>query len=220
MKKVRTKYISSAIAFGLFLIFTLLLKIFDVAEIGPLGSSVGFSSINKAIFELLGVSKAWETVTDIIGVAAIAVAFGFCLLGAYQLIKRRSLRKVDTSILLLGAFYVLVGLVYVFFEMVVINYRPILVDGLLEASYPSSHTILVICITASAITALEDILKDKKTLLLVSRVILSLMLALTVAGRLLSGVHWFTDIIGAILISTALTTLYSAIIDHKNYLNK
>ena len=216
MKKVRIKYISSGIAFGLFLIFTLLLKIFDVAQIGPLGSSVGFSSINKAIFELLGENKSWENVTDIIGVAAIAIAFGFCLLGACQLIKRRSLRKVDTSILLLGAFYFLVGLVYVFFEIIVINYRPILVDGHLEASYPSSHTILVVCITASAMTALEDIFKDKKTLLIVAKVILSVMLALTVAGRLLSGVHWFTDIIGAILISTALTTLYSALMDYKN----
>lgn len=213
MKSLRTKFITSGIAFVLFLIFTVFVKVFDVAVIGPLGSSVGLSLINKKIFELFGENKAWETLTEIIGFAAIAIAFGFCVLGVYQLIKRRSLFKVDHSILLLGAFYVLVAIVYVLFEIVVINYRPILVDGALEGSYPSSHTILVVCITASAMTAIGDIFKDKKTLVLVSNVILSLMLALTVAGRLLSGVHWFTDIIGGVMISTALTTLYGAFVD-------
>ena len=217
MKKVTTKFIASGAAFVLFLIFTFLVKLLDVAAIGPLESSVGLSSINSAIFELFGVSEFWEKLTEMIGVAAIAVALGFCLLGAYQLIKRRSLRKVDHSILLLGAFYALVVIVYVLFEMVVINYRPILVDGVLEASYPSSHTMLVVCITTSAMTAIGDIFKDKKRLVLVSDVIFSLMLALMVAGRLLSGVHWFTDIIGGVLISIVLTSLYSAFVDLVGY---
>ena len=217
MKKVTTKFIASGAAFVLFLIFTFLVKLLDVAAIGPLESSVGLSTINSAIFELFGVSEFWEKLTEIIGVAAIAVALGFCLLGAYQLIKRRSLSKVDHSILLLGAFYALVVIVYVLFEMVVINYRPILVDGVLEASYPSSHTMLVVCITTSAMTAIGDIFKDKKRLVLVSDVIFSLMLALMVAGRLLSGVHWFTDIIGGVLISIVLTSLYSAFVDLVGY---
>lgn len=213
MKDIRKKFIEAGIEFAIFLIFTVFVKLKNVAAIGPLGSSVGLSSLNKKIFELFGENKAWETLTEIIGFAAIAIALGFCALGFYQLIKRRSFFKVDHSILLLGAFYVLIAIVYVLFEIVVINYRPILVDGALEASYPSSHTILVVCITASAMIATKDIFKDKKMLVLISNVILSLMLALTVAGRLLSGVHWFTDIIGGVMISTALTTLYGAFVD-------
>lgn len=213
MKNIRKKFIEAGIEFAIFLIFTVLVKVINVASIGPLGSSVGLSSINKAIFDIFGENKMWETLTEIIGFAAIAIAFGFCLLGVCQLIKRRSLFKVDHSILLLGAFYVLIAIVYVLFEIVVINYRPILVDGALEASYPSSHTMLVVCIMASAMIATKDIFKDKKTFILVSNVLLSLMLGLTVAGRLLSGVHWFTDIIGGVMISTALTTLYGAFVD-------
>ena len=130
--------------------------------------------------------------------------FGF--LGLVQWIKR-GLKNVDCSILVLGGFYIVVIGAYFLFEYVVINYRPVLIGGFLEASYPSSTTMLVLCVMPTAIMQL----KDQITNLIASRIVtitITLFSAFMVIGRFLSGVHWFSDIIGGALLSTSLVLFY------------
>lgn len=202
-----------AIAGGFFLafaIFTALAAGFDVQPIGPEGSEVGFAAINQFVFQKLGMNLFWLRVTDYLGVFALLVMAAFAVMGMIQLIRRRSIRKVDGSILLLGALYALLAAFYGFFEVVVVNCRPVLVDGILEASYPSSHTMLVICVMVSAADCIRLHVPERKGLCIAAAAAVWIISAVAVVGRLLSGMHWFTDIAGGILLSLALIFLYRA----------
>ena len=152
----------------------------------------------------------WYHITDWLGLVPIFMAMAYALIGFIQLIKRKSLFKVDKEIIILGLFYIVVISIYIFFEKVIVNYRPILMNGFLEASYPSSHTLMTICLCGSSIIVNKKLFNNKITKLMN---ILSLVIILiTVIGRLISGVHWFTDIIGGIFIGgSLLMTLYSVI---------
>ena len=192
-----------------FVLWTLLVLFVDVRAIGPEGSSVGFAALNGFVHELTGVNWLLYTVTDWLGLVPIALALGFAILGLAQLIKRKSLWKVDYNILSLGVFYIVVVAAYVFFEVLVINYRPTLIDGYLEASYPSSTTMLVTCIMPTAAMQLKMRIKN----IIIRRCAIIAIIAFTafmVIGRLLSGVHWITDIIGGMLLSAGLVTVYDA----------
>ena len=146
------------------------------------------------------------------GLVPIAVAFGFAILGLVQLIKRKSLWKVDHNILALGVFYIVVMAAYILFEMVVINYRPTLIDGYLEASYPSSTTMLVMCVMPTA--AMQLNVRIKNTVFRRCAIItIVAFTAFMVIGRLVSGVHWITDIIGGALFSAGIVMIYKAIIN-------
>ena len=192
------------LAFG---IWTVLLGLVDVQAIGPNGSSVGFATLNGWFHESIGVCFLLYTITDWLGLVPIAVALAFAGLGVCQWIKRKSLLKVDRSLFVLGAFYIAVIVAYIFFEMVVINYRPVLINGYLEASYPSSTTMLVACVMPTAIMQLNSRIKNK-TIKKCVICIISAFIAFMVIGRLVSGVHWFSDIIGGILLSAGLVTAY------------
>ena len=193
-----------------FVLWTVLVRFVDVQAIGPDGSSVGFATLNRFVHELTGVNWILYTVTDWLGLVPIAVALGFAILGLVQLIKRKSLRKVDYSILALGVFYIVVMAAYIFFEIVVINYRPTLVDGYLEASYPSSTTMLVMCVMPTA--AMQLNVRIKNTVFRRCAVIIIVVFtAFMVIGRLISGVHWITDIIGGALLSAGLVIIYYSI---------
>ena len=190
-----------------FVLWTLLVRFVDVRAIGPEGSSVGFATLNGFVHELTGVNWILYTVTDWLGLVPIAVALGFAVLGLVQLICRKSLVKVDHSLLALGGFYIAVMVAYVFFEIVVINYRPTLIEGILEASYPSSTTMLVMCVMPTAAMQLNT--RIKNTVLRRCAIIATVAFtAFMVIGRLISGVHWVTDIIGGALLSAGLVTLY------------
>lgn len=204
----------------LFSIFTVIVTTVDVKPIGPEQSYVGLASLNQFVFELFGVNLLWYTITDWLGVVAILFAFGFAALGLIQLIKRKSLLKVDLSILILGAFYVLVIAFYLIFENVIINYRPIILHTSLEASYPSSHTMIVICIMATAMLQFHRLLAKHRTWLVVLDCISVLLIAVTIGGRLISGVHWFTDIVAGIILSSALVMLYYSVITHTEQRNR
>ena len=192
-----------------FVLWTVLVRFVDVQAIGPDGSSVGFATLNRFVHELTDVNWILYTVTDWLGFVPIAVALGFAILGLVQLIKRKSLWKVDYSILALGVFYIVVMAAYIFFEVVVINYRPTLIDGYLEASYPSSTTMLVMCVMPTAAMQLNA--RIKNTILKRCAIIaIIVFIAFMVIGRLISGVHWITDIIGGTLLSAGLVTVYDA----------
>ena len=194
-----------------FALFTLLLTCVDVQAIGPQGSAVGFATVNEWAFQLLGAQLLWYHITDWLGVVAIVVAFSFAVAGLYQWVKRKSIRKVDRHILVLGDFYLLVIGCYLFFEKVVINCRPILMDGSLEASYPSSHTMIVVSIIATAAMAFRALCPQKKGWCLAVDIFAAVVIAVTVIGRLIAGVHWLTDIVGGLLLSAALVATYWAV---------
>jgi len=148
--------------------------------------------------------------TDWLGLVPIFVCMGFAILGLTQWIKRKSIRKVDRDILALGGFYILTIAAYLLFENVVINYRPVLINGYLEASYPSSTTLLVMCVMPTAVMQLRCRIKNKTLRCCVTAIICT-FIAFMLIGRLVSGVHWFTDIVGGVLLSTGLVTLYCAV---------
>lgn len=193
-----------------FLLWTLAIAKIDLRAIGPQKSIVGFATLNGAFHDLTGVHMWLYEVTDWLGLVPIVFVLGFGLLGLVQSIKRRSLFKVDPDLLILGVFYFLVIAVYILFEVFVINYRPILITGRLEASYPSSTTLLVLCVMPTAIMQLRDRIKKPEMKNAVT-VIISVFTIFMVLGRLVSGVHWMTDIVGGSLLSTFMVMLYHSV---------
>ena len=206
-------YISICSIFA-FCIWTILVCFINVKAIGPKESVVGFSSLNRFFHEFFGVNMSLYLITDWLGLVPIFFCLCFALLGLFQWIKRKNILKVDFDILVLGGFYVVVITAYLIFESLALNYRPILIDGFLEASYPSSTTLLVLCVMGTSIIQFNYRVKNKslKSFLVVA---ISLFIGFMVVGRLLSGVHWLTDIIGSILLSVGLVSSYKLFIDLK-----
>ena len=193
-----------------FVLWTGLVCVVDVQAIGPCGSSVGFATLNGYVHNLTGVNMSIYTLTDWLGLVPIGVALGFAVLGLVQWIQRKKLCKVDRSILALGLFYIVVMAVYVLFETIVINYRPVLINECLEASYPSSTTVLVMSVMPTAMLQLRFRIKNdlfRRCAMLAVAVFIAFM----VIGRLLSGVHWVTDIIGGALFSSGVVLTYYSI---------
>ena len=190
-----------------FVLWTVAVQFIDVRTIGPNGSSVGFATINGFVHKLTGVHMSLYNVTDWLGLVPIFVAMGFALFGFAQWIKRKHLSKVDYSIFVLGGFYIAVMAVYVLFEMITVNYRPVLINGILEKSYPSSTTLIVMCVMPTAIMQFNSRIKNTALKKTMSFLIIAFT-AFMVIGRLVSGVHWFTDIIGGTLLRAGLVALY------------
>ena len=210
MNKKKRNFFISTILILLAVVFTILVKVVDVKQVGVNGTSIGFATVNQFVFESIGVNMIWYHITDWLGLVPIFMAMVYSLLGLVQLIKRKSLFKVDKEIIILGLFYIIVMSLYVFFEKVIINYRPILMNGFLEASYPSSHTLMTISLCGSSIIVNKKLFNNKLTKIM--NILSVIIILITVIGRLISGVHWLTDIIGGIFISIALLmTLYTLV---------
>ncbi len=212
MKKKNQKNFCIAICMLIaFVMWTVAIRLVDVQAIGPQESSVGFATINQFVHNLTGVHMSLYTITDWLGLVPLMFVMGFGTLGLIQWIKRKHLLKVDYSILVLGGFYIVVMAAYVLFEVLVINYRPVLINGILEASYPSSTTMLVMCVMPTAIMQFDTRIKNDVLKRCVTYAITAFIVFMVI-GRLVSGVHWFTDIIGGALFSTGLALMHRAII--------
>jgi len=192
-----------------YVIFTICLLYVDRMPVGPNNSVVGFSTINKWFHDLTGVNWVLYNITDWGGIPPVALGLFFAIVGLIQLIKRKSLFKVDKNILILGGFYILVFVIYLLFEFMVINRRPVLINGILEASYPSTTTFVSITFLASAFYPIGKYIKSNKYKLLLNVIVWIYMLFLII-GRCVSGVHWLTDIIGSIILGTGLVLGYEA----------
>ena len=212
MKKKNQKNFCIAICMLIaFVMWTVAIRFVDVQAIGPQDSSVGFATINQFVHNLTGVHMSLYTITDWLGLVPLMFVMGFGTLGLIQWIKRKHHLKVDYSILVLGGFYIVVMVAYVLFEVLIINYRPVLINGILEASYPSSTTMLVMCVMPTAIMQFDTRIKNDVLKRCVTYPITAFIIFMVI-GRLVSGVHWFTDIIGGALLSTGLVLMYRAII--------
>ena len=192
-----------------FILWTVLIQTVDVQPVGVNGTKVGFAAVNTWFHRLTGVHMGIYTVTDWLGLVPIAVCMGFGLLGLMQWIRRKSIARADRDILLLGGYYILVILGYLIFEMIPINYRPILINGAMEASYPSSTTLLVLSVMPTLLFQVNRRAKSQSMRRITAAFVI-LFSAFMVLGRLAAGVHWLTDIAGSVLLSAGLYSLYRA----------
>ena len=212
MKETKEKkyYLTAAVCAVLTILLILLVRTVDVAAIGPAGTGIGLSRLNGSVHELTGVNMFCYKLTEIVGYLAILTGLFFAAVGCVQLIRRKSIKKVDRELLCLGGLIVALAILYVFFEKVIVNCRPIIMPGDTEpeASFPSSHTMLTCSLMGGVMLVLGRYIKNK-SLCTALRALCALMMTVMVVGRLVSGVHWFTDIIGGVLISGALLALYA-----------
>ena len=192
-----------------FALWTALVQCVDVQPVGQNGTNIGFATFNVWFHGVTGVHMGIYTVTDWLGLVPIAICLCFGVLGIMQLVRRRSLLRVDADLLLLGAYYIVVILCYLVFEMVPINYRPIPIDGIMEASYPSSTTLLVLSVMPTLKFQVDRRAKGPAAKSAAIAFVVAFS-ALMVLGRLVAGVHWATDIVGAVLLATALFMAYRA----------
>ena len=180
---------------------------YDVAAIGPNGSLVGLSSVNAFVRDYIGINEVFYGLSDKLGYGALGIGGLICLVWFFRLFskKTRGDRVFGSYIVLM----IFMALSYVLFEKVVINYRPVLINGQLEASFPSSHTLLSICTLGGAAYLFAT--KIKCGFLRFVTVFLSVAaLIAIVALRTLSGVHWATDILGGILLAAFWLSVYVA----------
>lgn len=216
MKKNGKKQLITGVSLMLvFVIWTWLIQKVDVQPVGQKGTDVGFAVLNCWFHKLTGVHMGLYTITDWLGLVPVFVCIVFGGIGLWQLIKRKNLFKVDTDLIYLGIYYVIVIFGYLFFEMCPINYRPILIEGILEASYPSSTTLLVLSVMPTLVLQANRRIENRylKRIICAFTVVFSVFM---VIGRLVSGVHWLTDIMGAVFLSTGLFYLYKAAVLIKN----
>ena len=192
-----------------FVVWTILVSLVDVQAIGPEGSEVGFATLNGWFHRTTGVHMFLYTSTDLFSVLPLAIIAGFGILGLTQLIRRKSLLKVDRDILALGGFYIVVLAVFLLFEVLDVNYRPILIEGVLEASYPSSTTMLSLCVMSTAAMQFHARIQNRPLRICAVALSIAILLFLAV-GRVFSGVHWLTDIIGGALFSAGAVLAYDA----------
>ena len=193
------------------LLYTLLIKFVDVRGIAADGSNVGFATINSFFKKIFPFNNTWYDISNVFGFIAILIAALYALLGCYQLIQVKKLSKVDKRLYILAGFYIVFAILYVLFDKIAINYRPVLIDGELEASFPSTHTMLAICICGSSLLISKYFVTHKEIRKYIDFMTWGLMIFIVVA-RVLSGVHWFTDILGGIIISLFLLMLFYTII--------
>ena len=193
----------------LFVLWTLAVKTVDVVPAGETATMVGFAALNGWFHGLTGVHMALYDLTDLLSVIPLGVCGLFGLLGAAQLIRRRSLRKVDRDILLLGIYYVVVIGAFFLFEVFPVNFRPIFIEGKLEASYPSSTTLLVLSVMPTLVFQADRRCKGVGLKWAV-RILTAAFSCFMVVSRLVCGVHWLTDIVGGLVLSTGLFLLYTA----------
>lgn len=215
MKNIRKKSLFSSGAFIFaFVIWTIMIKTIDVQAVGVNDTEIGFATINKWVHSLTGVNMTLYTITDWLGLVPVLVCILFGFMGFIQLTKRKGLLKVDSDIILLGVYYVIVIFAYLIFEEIPINYRPILINGIMESSYPSSTTLLVLSVMPTLAFQANCRINNSmvKRAVVVTTTAFS---AFMVIGRLLSGVHWITDIIGSILLSSGLFYAYKFLMSIK-----
>ena len=207
MKKIKTNLLLSVFYFLLFFLWTFAVSTYDVKEIGPNNTRIGLSSLNTFVGDYVGESMELYEITDLLSVIPLLIVACFGALGLYQLIKRKSFRKVDADLVALGVFYLMTFSVFLIFEEFIVNYRPILIEGKAEASYPSSTTMLVLCVMSTALMQFKMRIKNKIVFRCAKTAILFFTVFMILA-RILSGVHWFSDIIGAFLFSFGLIKAY------------
>ena len=193
----------------LFVLWTWAVSTVDVRPIGPGGSCVGLASLNEAFHRWTGVHMGLYLATDWLSLVPVGCVLGFGALGLVQLVQRRSLLRVDRDLLMLGVFYVVLLGAYLFFEEHVVNWRPVLIESVLEASYPSSTTLLVTCVMSTTFMQVARRVRSCMARRAV-QISVAVFALLMVGARMVCGVHWLSDVVGGLLLSAGLVLAYRA----------
>jgi len=215
MKK-KNKSIRTLLLLVISIIYTVLVTFVDKQAIGPEGTSVGFSAINKVVLDLISYNPMWDKITDLMLMVAILTAVYFAATGFLQLVKeKRKISEVDKEIFVMGFLYVILVLMYILFDKVPFNYRPVLLpdEVELEASFPSTHVLMICTIMGSAVIAWKEKFYDDENLCAVLKGFACVVIVIGVVGRVLAGVHWFSDICAGLLFSATLISAYESMLD-------
>lgn len=164
--------------------------------------------MNDAIFNFFGENKTLDKISDVLLIAMLAIVAGFALSGLVQLIKRNKLKKVDSEILaMVPSLLLLVAVYFVFEKIWVLNYRPILINGIAEPSFPSTHTLIAVTVLGMTMMALPKYIKNRKQRILIDVLALIAMAAMAFL-RVASGMHWMTDVLGGVIFGIDLVLVY------------
>jgi len=211
MKESKKYLISSIILVLIAIIFTVLVKVIDKGAIGPNDTVVGFQAINDYIKNMFPFNNTLYKITKYAGFIPLIFGLYYAFIGFMQLVKKKSLKKVDSKIYLIAGFYIVVLILYVLFDKIAINYRPVIIDNELEPSYPSTHVLLAMCFCLSSVIISKYYMK-KDTIRKIVNIATWILMLFIVVGRMMCGCHWFTDIIGGVLISLALLNIFNTIL--------
>ncbi|MBR4231603.1 MAG: phosphatase PAP2 family protein [Oscillospiraceae bacterium] len=207
MRENGKKYLAAGVCLiAAFVIWTALIRCVDVRPACPEGTEIGLAAVNTWFHRLTGVHMALYTVTDWLGLVPVCICICFGILGAVQLVSRKSLFRVDADIILLGVYYAAIIFMYLLFETFTLNYRPVLIDGRTEPSYPSSTVLLVLGVMPTL--AYQAGRRAGLTVRRLAAVFSAAFSVFMVLGRTLSGVHWLSDIIGSVLLSAGMFMMY------------
>ena len=211
MKESKKYLISSIILVLIAIIFTVLVKVIDKGAIGPNDTVVGFQAINDYIKNMFPFNNTLYKITKYAGFIPLIFGLYYAFIGFMQLVKKKSLKKVDSKIYLIAGFYIVVLILYVLFDKIAINYRPVIIDNELEPSYPSTHVLLAMCFCLSSVIISKYYMK-KDTIRKIVNIATWILMLFIVVGRMMCGCHWFTDIVGGVLISLALLNIFNTIL--------
>ena len=211
MKKQGYIYlIVACVLLAAFVALTICLLFVDVRAAGESGAEVGFATINQKVWQAIGQSAAALTVSEVCGLCMIAAVGAFGVTGLVQVIRRKGFLRADKELYVMAGGLVLLAAAYVFFEIFVVNCRPVLDEGELAASYPSSHAMLATAVAGMGMAYLHS--RQRKGVLI--NVLIGLLNGVsvaTVACRLLGGVHWLSDIVGGVLLGMVIVYAYRAV---------
>lgn len=156
----------------------------------------------------------WGKITDIILIASFAILAVFAILGLYQWISRKSLRKVDKPLLWMLLPLALMAITYFVFDKILIwNTRP---NGSGEPSFPSTHTMVVATIFLCAAVILPYYIKSR-TMRIIIDLLMLVLLVMVCVGRVAANMHWVSDVVGGLIFAVIFAAIYYLIIRrHKN----
>lgn len=156
----------------------------------------------------------WARITDIILISSILSLSVFAILGLCQLFSRKSIKKVDRSLLAMFIPLILMAVAYfVFNHFLIWNVRP---NGSGEASFPSSHVMVVSTIFFCIALILPQYIHSKLACASLNLLML-LLIVFTAIGRVVSNMHWMSDVFGALAFSAIFAFVYFLIIRRKKH---
>lgn len=224
--KARRKFLLAGVMLAVFICLTVLLYTADrqpyTTLVTPYAegaeaetATIGLAGLNLKVSEWLGFRNVFYEITEILGYVEIAVAVCIFLLAVYQLVTRKSVRKMDREVIAMMVPYALIVIFYVLFERISPNFRPVLLEEGLEMSFPSTHTVLGVGIMVTAEAFFARHFRNNTFMGKWMPWICRIISVTTVFCRTMSGVHWATDILGGLILAFAIAFVYDGLIEEE-----